>query len=93
MGQLLLISEGAVVFRACGKTPERRDVLTICRKSEAMQFAVEKACRQNIKAISSRFLWLIGWNCVILLKLILSGHRDNAYPASDMDALTACLIF
>ena len=26
------------VFRACGKIPERRDVFTICRRSEAKQF-------------------------------------------------------
>lgn len=26
------------VFRHCGKTPERREVLIICRRSEAMQF-------------------------------------------------------
>ncbi len=25
------------VFRACGKTPERRDMLTTCKRSEAMQ--------------------------------------------------------
>lgn len=59
------------VFKACGKTPERRDVLTIYRRSEAMQFEtifkkpvgiISRQQQENFRCciMSSRFLWLNG---------------------------------
>ncbi len=40
--------------------------------------------------MSSRFLWLIGLNSVMVFGLVLVGCM---YPECAMEALTACLIF
>lgn len=78
-----------------GKKPERR--------SEAMQFETFlkkpvgriSSQKENFRCcmISSKFLWLIGKNCVMVFELISSGHGDNTYPVADIQALTACQFF
>lgn len=58
------------VFGACGKTPERRDAFTICRRSEVMQFdtplkrpvgRISRQQEEDFKCciMSSKVLWLI----------------------------------
>ncbi len=77
------------VFRVCGKMPERREVLIICRRS----------CWQNMKAAAGGFQVSHNFfqcfvadrsDYTVLIKLVLSGR--NPEPIPDMEELTACLI-
>ena len=43
--------------------------------------------------MSRLFLALIGWNCAMVLKLVLDGHNNNTHPVPSTVALTTCKIF
>ena len=92
------------VLMASGKTPERRDMLTICCRSGIMQSEtflknpagkISRLQEEDFKCciMSCRFLSLFGSNCVRVLELGLGGQNDNTPPVPGRVALTACLMF
>ena len=79
------------VFMAWGKTPERRDMLTICSRSGIMQSEtflknpagkISRQQEEDFKCciMSIRYVSLIGSNCVMLLELVLDGQNNNTSP-------------
>lgn len=81
-----------------------REVLTICKRSEAMHLdtllkkPVGKISRQQDKdfkwrIMSSRFSWLLGWNCVMVFGLILCGHREESGGVEEKAWINISLVF